>query len=123
MQSQHLGTASHLEKSREYLKFQRGTPPPSPAKTRSTGARGPETRLECRVGAMTPQFWASCLFSLCLVGFAQLIPKEQKMKMDCYKGVTGTIYEYGALTLNGEEYIPFKQYAGKHVLFVNMATY
>lgn len=43
--------------------------------------------------------------------------------MDCYKGVTGTIYEYGALTLNGEEYIPFKQYAGKHVLFVNVATY
>lgn len=43
--------------------------------------------------------------------------------MDCYKGVTGTIYEYGALTLNGEEYIQFKQYAGKHVLFVNVATY
>ncbi|KAB0359377.1 hypothetical protein FD754_003533 [Muntiacus muntjak] len=32
--------------------------------------------------------------------------------VDCYKGVTGTIYEYGALTLNGEEYIQFKQYAG-----------
>lgn len=44
-------------------------------------------------------------------------------QMDCYKGVTGTIYEYGALTLNGEEYIQFKQYAGKHVLFVNVATY
>uniref|UniRef100_A0A8C3W9A2 Glutathione peroxidase n=1 Tax=Catagonus wagneri TaxID=51154 RepID=A0A8C3W9A2_9CETA len=72
---------------------------------------------------MTPQFWASCLFSACLVGFAQLTPKEQKMKMDCYKGVTGNIYEYGALTLNGEEYIQFKQYAGKHVLFVNVATY
>ncbi|KAF3815431.1 hypothetical protein GH733_016813 [Mirounga leonina] len=39
--------------------------------------------------------------------------------MDCYKGVTGTIYEYGALTLNEEEYIQFKRYAGKHVLFVN----
>lgn len=44
-------------------------------------------------------------------------------QMDCYKGVTGTIYEYGALTLNGEEYIQFKQYAGKHVLFINVATY
>ena len=44
-------------------------------------------------------------------------------QVDCYKGVTGTIYEYGALALNGEEYIQFKQYAGKHVLFVNVATY
>uniref|UniRef100_A0A8C9CT35 Glutathione peroxidase n=1 Tax=Phocoena sinus TaxID=42100 RepID=A0A8C9CT35_PHOSS len=72
---------------------------------------------------MIPQFWAYCLFSLFLVGSAQPTPKQQQMKMDCYKGVTGTIYEYGALTLNGEEYIQFKQYAGKHVLFVNVATY
>uniref|UniRef100_A0A8C0CUJ3 Glutathione peroxidase n=1 Tax=Balaenoptera musculus TaxID=9771 RepID=A0A8C0CUJ3_BALMU len=72
---------------------------------------------------MIPQFWACCLFSLFLVGFAQPTPKQQQMKVDCYKGVTGTIYEYGALALNGEEYIQFKQYAGKHVLFVNVATY
>uniref|UniRef100_A0A452T9L7 glutathione peroxidase n=1 Tax=Ursus maritimus TaxID=29073 RepID=A0A452T9L7_URSMA len=32
---------------------------------------------------------------------------------------SGTIYEYGALTIDGEEYIPFKQYAGKYILFVN----
>uniref|UniRef100_A0A4X2KHE5 glutathione peroxidase n=1 Tax=Vombatus ursinus TaxID=29139 RepID=A0A4X2KHE5_VOMUR len=38
---------------------------------------------------------------------------------DCYPGITGTIYEYGALTIDGDEYIPFKQYAGKYVLFVN----
>lgn len=44
-------------------------------------------------------------------------------QMDCYAGVSGTIYDYGALTLNGEEYIPFKQYAGKYVLFVNVASY
>uniref|UniRef100_A0A8C4LWV0 glutathione peroxidase n=1 Tax=Equus asinus asinus TaxID=83772 RepID=A0A8C4LWV0_EQUAS len=68
---------------------------------------------------MIRQLWASSLFPLFLVGFAQLTPESQKMKMDCYKGVTGTIYEYGALTLNGEEYIQFKQYAGKHVLFIN----
>uniref|UniRef100_A0A8C0QUB3 glutathione peroxidase n=1 Tax=Canis lupus dingo TaxID=286419 RepID=A0A8C0QUB3_CANLU len=37
-----------------------------------------------------------------------------------YNGVMGTIYEYGALTLNSEEYVQFKQYAGKHVLFVNV---
>ena len=43
--------------------------------------------------------------------------------MDCYKDVKGTIYEYDALTLNGKEHVHFKQYAGKHVLFVNVATY
>ncbi|MXQ94784.1 hypothetical protein E5288_WYG010795 [Bos mutus] len=49
---------------------------------------------------MILQLWASCLFPLFLVGLAQLTPKQQQMKVDCYKGVTGTIYEYGALTLN-----------------------
>ena len=43
--------------------------------------------------------------------------------MDCYKDVKGTIYDYDAFTLNGKEHIQFKQYAGKHVLFVNVATY
>lgn len=42
---------------------------------------------------------------------------------DCHGGMSGTIYEYGALTIDGEEYIPFKQYAGKYVLFVNVASY
>ena len=37
--------------------------------------------------------------------------------------MSGTIYEYGALTIDGEEYIPFKQYAGKYILFVNVASY
>ncbi|XP_025714323.1 glutathione peroxidase 6 isoform X1 [Callorhinus ursinus] len=69
---------------------------------------------------MLQQLWASWLFPLFLAGLAQ---PTQKMKMDCYKGVTGTIYEYGALSLNEEEHIPFKRYAGKHVLFVNVATY
>ncbi|XP_062043337.1 glutathione peroxidase 6 [Lepus europaeus] len=72
---------------------------------------------------MIPQFWASCLFLLFLVSFAQENPEPQKMKLDCNKGVSGTIYEYGARTLNGEEDIQFKQYAGKYVLFVNVATY
>ena len=43
--------------------------------------------------------------------------------MDCYKYVKGTIYDYDAFTLNGKEHIQFKQYVGKHVLFVNVATY
>lgn len=65
---------------------------------------------------------ASCLFSLLLAG---LVPSrgQEKSKTDCHPGVSGTIFEYGALTLNGEEYIPFKQYAGKYVLFVNVASY
>nr|KAF6349049.1 hypothetical protein mMyoMyo1_011635 [Myotis myotis] len=61
---------------------------------------------------------ASCLFSLLLAGLVPSLGQE-KSKTDCHAGVSGTIYEYGALTLNGEEYIPFKQYAGKYVLFVN----
>lgn len=44
-------------------------------------------------------------------------------QVDCHAGMSGTIYDYGALTIDGEEYIPFKQYAGKYVLFVNVATY
>ncbi|EHH18088.1 hypothetical protein EGK_14625 [Macaca mulatta] len=72
---------------------------------------------------MIRQFQACCLVLLFLVGFAQQTLKPQNRKVDCNKGVTGTIYEYGALTLNGEEYIQFKQFAGKHVLFVNVATY
>ncbi|XP_027947601.1 epididymal secretory glutathione peroxidase isoform X2 [Eumetopias jubatus] len=72
---------------------------------------------------MTAQLRASYLVPLVLVSFAQTNAKPEKMKMDCYKDVKGTIYEYGALSLNEEEHIPFKRYAGKHVLFVNVATY
>lgn len=44
-------------------------------------------------------------------------------QVDCYPSVTDTIYSYGALTLDGDEYIPFERYKGKTVLFVNVATY
>uniref|UniRef100_A0A8D0GF34 Glutathione peroxidase n=1 Tax=Sphenodon punctatus TaxID=8508 RepID=A0A8D0GF34_SPHPU len=43
--------------------------------------------------------------------------------VDCYSSVPGSIYEYGALTIDGDEYVPFKKYAGKMLLFVNVATY
>lgn len=43
--------------------------------------------------------------------------------MNCYKDVKGIIYDYEALTLNGNELIQFKQYAGKLILLVNVATY
>ncbi|NWS59065.1 GPX3 peroxidase, partial [Chunga burmeisteri] len=40
-------------------------------------------------------------------------------QVKCYSSVQGTIYDYGALTIDGEEYVPFRKYAGKMVLFVN----
>ncbi|KAH1166303.1 hypothetical protein KIL84_015475 [Mauremys mutica] len=44
-------------------------------------------------------------------------------EVDCYNSVEGTIYRYGALTIDGQEYIPFGKYRGKMILFVNVATY
>ncbi|OBS59442.1 hypothetical protein A6R68_09431, partial [Neotoma lepida] len=72
---------------------------------------------------MAKQFWASCLFPLFLAALAQETLNPQKTKVDCNKGVAGTIYEYGAKTLNGGEYVQFQQYAGKHILFVNVASF
>ncbi|KAF1470870.1 Glutathione peroxidase 3, partial [Pygoscelis antarcticus] len=40
-------------------------------------------------------------------------------QVKCYGSVQGTIYDYGALTIDGDEYVPFRKYAGKMVLFVN----
>ncbi|MXQ86920.1 hypothetical protein E5288_WYG019292 [Bos mutus] len=68
---------------------------------------------------MARPFRASCLLSLLLAGFIPPSQGQEKSKTDCHAGVGGTIYEYGALTIDGEEYIPFKQYAGKYILFVN----
>uniref|UniRef100_A0A8C5ZK15 glutathione peroxidase n=1 Tax=Marmota marmota marmota TaxID=9994 RepID=A0A8C5ZK15_MARMA len=62
---------------------------------------------------------ASCLLSLLLAGFVPPSRGQEKSKTDCHGGMSGTIYEYGALTIDGEEYIPFKQYSGKYILFVN----
>ncbi|XP_076429096.1 glutathione peroxidase 6 isoform X1 [Peromyscus maniculatus bairdii] len=72
---------------------------------------------------MAKQFWASCLFPLFLAALSQSTLNPQKTKVDCDKGVAGTIYEYGAKTLNGGEYVQFQQYAGKHILFVNVASF
>uniref|UniRef100_A0A8C3FSD0 Glutathione peroxidase 3 n=1 Tax=Chrysemys picta bellii TaxID=8478 RepID=A0A8C3FSD0_CHRPI len=44
-------------------------------------------------------------------------------QVDCYNSVEGTIYKYGAVTIDGQEYIPFGKYKGKMILFVNVATY
>lgn len=73
--------------------------------------------------AMSRILRASCLLSLLLAGFVPPGRGQEKSKTDCHGGMSGTIYEYGALTIDGEEYIPFKQYAGKYILFVNVASY
>lgn len=53
-----------------------------------------------------------------------LLPRDApRPQVDCYPTVNDTIYSYGALTLDGDEYIPFERYKGKTVLFVNVATY
>lgn len=41
----------------------------------------------------------------------------------CDASIDGTIYNYKARTLNGNHTINFSDYAGKSVLFVNVATY
>lgn len=41
----------------------------------------------------------------------------------CNSSVEGTIYKYRAKTLNGSQTVNFSDYAGKAVLFVNVATY
>uniref|UniRef100_A0A3Q4HJ63 Glutathione peroxidase n=1 Tax=Neolamprologus brichardi TaxID=32507 RepID=A0A3Q4HJ63_NEOBR len=51
----------------------------------------------------------------------------QKLKhlllWQCNSSVEGTIYKYRAKTLNGSQTVNFSDYAGKAVLFVNVATY
>ncbi|KAM6176972.1 epididymal secretory glutathione peroxidase-like [Erethizon dorsatum] len=72
---------------------------------------------------MTPRLTASCLFPLLLASIVQPNPKLEKTKMDCYRDVEGTIFNYEAVTLTGKERVQFSRYAGKLVLFVNVATY
>ncbi|PNJ21075.1 GPX5 isoform 3 [Pongo abelii] len=72
---------------------------------------------------MTTQLRVVHLLPLLLACFVQTSPKQEKMKMDCHKDEKGTIYDYEAIALNKNEYVSFKQYVGKHILFVNVATY
>ncbi|XP_058522981.1 glutathione peroxidase 6 [Ochotona princeps] len=67
---------------------------------------------------MTPQLWAAWLLSLLLVSFAQ----EEPEKVNCNQGVSGTVYDYKAKTLDGED-TQFSKYSGMNILFVNVATY
>lgn len=72
---------------------------------------------------MGGQLHASWIFPLVLAGLIQPNWGQEKDKVNCYSNVGGTVYDYGALTIDGEEYVPFKKYAGKMILFVNVATY
>lgn len=65
----------------------------------------------------------SWIFSLFLAGLIQPNRGQPEQKVDCYDSVRGTVYNYGALTIDGDEYVPFQKYAGKLVLIVNVATY
>ncbi|NXY02385.1 GPX3 peroxidase, partial [Pteruthius melanotis] len=68
------------------------------------------------MGGCSRSNWILPLF---LAGLVQLGRSEERQKVDCYHWVNDTIYSYGALTLDGDEYIPFERYKGKTVLFVN----
>ncbi|XP_003272045.1 epididymal secretory glutathione peroxidase isoform X2 [Nomascus leucogenys] len=72
---------------------------------------------------MTTQLRVIYLLPLLLACFVQTSAKQEKMKMDCHKDEKATIYDYEAIALNKNEYVSFKQYVGKHILFVNVATY
>uniref|UniRef100_A0A8V0YY35 glutathione peroxidase n=1 Tax=Gallus gallus TaxID=9031 RepID=A0A8V0YY35_CHICK len=62
---------------------------------------------------------AACVLAVLLAGLVPLGQGQEREKVKCYDSVRGTIYDYGALTIDGDEYIPFRKYAGKMVLFVN----
>nr|XP_004670877.2 epididymal secretory glutathione peroxidase [Jaculus jaculus] len=72
---------------------------------------------------MTAQARVSCLLWLLLASPVRAGVKPEKTKMECYKDVKGTIYDYEAISLDGKERIQFKQFTGKFILFVNVATY
>uniref|UniRef100_A0A669PT04 Glutathione peroxidase n=1 Tax=Phasianus colchicus TaxID=9054 RepID=A0A669PT04_PHACC len=66
---------------------------------------------------------AVCVLAVLLAGLVPPGQGQEREMVKCYDSVRGTIYDYGALTIDGDEYIPFRKYAGKMVLFVNVATY
>ncbi|NXA07048.1 GPX3 peroxidase, partial [Sapayoa aenigma] len=71
------------------------------------------------MGGCSRSAWILPLF---LAGLVQPGWSEEREKVNCYHSVKDTIYSYGAMTIDGNEYIPFERYRGKTVLFVNVAT-
>ncbi|MBN3293703.1 GPX3 peroxidase, partial [Polypterus senegalus] len=63
------------------------------------------------------------ILTLLVVGFLKPCEAIGEMKVSCNSDVEGTIYSYGATILDGSKNVSFNEYAGKTVLFVNLATY
>lgn len=63
------------------------------------------------------------LLCLLLAGFLQLGRGQENSKTDCHGAMLATICDYGAFNIKGQECIPFKQYAGKYILFITVASY
>ncbi|OPJ88090.1 glutathione peroxidase 3 [Patagioenas fasciata monilis] len=68
------------------------------------------------MGGWSCSAWILPLF---LAGLVQPGQSQEREKVKCYDSVPGTIYDYGALTIDGDEYIPFRNYAGKMYLELN----
>uniref|UniRef100_A0A3Q2XJQ7 Uncharacterized protein n=1 Tax=Hippocampus comes TaxID=109280 RepID=A0A3Q2XJQ7_HIPCM len=56
-------------------------------------------------------------------GFLAVPCNRTHLKVWCNPPANGTIYQYQAKPLNGSRSINFSHFAGKTVLFVNVATY
>uniref|UniRef100_A0A3Q3WS64 Uncharacterized protein n=1 Tax=Mola mola TaxID=94237 RepID=A0A3Q3WS64_MOLML len=64
----------------------------------------------------------SGVLSCCFAARHNEVHNEQQ-KERCKASTDGTIYKYRAQALNGNRTVDFSDYAGKSVLFVNVATY
>ncbi|CAH2276042.1 glutathione peroxidase 3 [Pelobates cultripes] len=72
------------------------------------------------MGVKSRMLWLLPCF---LAAFVKAQKEIDQKWVDCDRSVTGSVYEYGALSLEGSQYIPFSKYQGKMILFVNVATY
>ncbi|XP_027621821.1 epididymal secretory glutathione peroxidase [Tupaia chinensis] len=72
---------------------------------------------------MAAPLGAASLLPLLLASLLQVDSMQERMKAECYRDAGGTIYDYEAVSLDGKERVQLKQFAGKHVLIVNVATY
>uniref|UniRef100_A0A669DQF9 Uncharacterized protein n=1 Tax=Oreochromis niloticus TaxID=8128 RepID=A0A669DQF9_ORENI len=63
------------------------------------------------------------LIMLLLIGRLPVITRLLYWSLGQKTFMEGTIYKYRAKTLNGSQTVNFSDYAGKAVLFVNVATY
>ncbi|CDQ85173.1 unnamed protein product [Oncorhynchus mykiss] len=60
---------------------------------------------------------------LILLGLLQHWAEGDSFSQVCDPSKDGTIYNYNAKTLNGSRSVSLREYMGKTVLFVNVASY